>query len=598
MPAQTAARTEPPAPAVAELLQGPRRALLDQLVAGLDGNALSWLSGYLAGVASSKSAPVTAPASRSAAARLTVLYGSQTGNARRLAERLGQRAAEGGLDVRVLSTGDYPRQELAGERLLLVVISTQGDGDPPEDAQGFVEFLNGRRAPALPNLRYSVLALGDSSYPQFCATGRQLDERLAALGAQRLAERADADVEFENVAAPWIDGALQRVREIAEPAPSATVTALRPSGTGWSRERPFAAELLENQRITARDADKDVRHLEISLAGAGLSYQPGDALGVWPRNPASLVAQVLEATGLAADTVVDHGGRSLPLAGWLSDERELTRLSKPWLLEHAQRSGDADLLAAVASDAGRLLRELQPIDLLRRHRAEWTAGELVAALRPITPRLYSIASSAAVVGDEAHLSVARVSYERDGFAHLGAASAHLADAGDDDRLRVFIEPNTRFRLPQDGGRDIIMIGAGTGVAPYRGFLQQRIASGASGRNWLIFGERTARSSFLYQLEWQDAKKRGGLQRIDLAFSRDQLQKRYVQHAIADAGRDLWAWLDGGALVYVCGDATAMAPAVHAALREVAVVHGGKSGEDADGWLRDLAEQRRYLRDVY
>ncbi|MGQ0800111.1 MAG: assimilatory sulfite reductase (NADPH) flavoprotein subunit [Pseudomarimonas sp.] len=606
MPPQPAIRpTQSLDVVIPELLDGGRRQLLDQLVAGLDATALQWLSGYMAGVASGRSAPSAMPISKPAGVRLTVLYGSQTGNARRVAERIGRRASDAGLDVRVVATGDYARQELAAERLLVVVISTQGDGDPPEDSQGFVEFLGSRRAPALPALKYSVLALGDSSYPQFCVVGRKLDVRLAELGAQRFAERADADVEIDLVAAPWIDATLARVKEIAEPSPavSATVTALRPSGSGWSRERPFAAELLENQRITSRDASKDVRHLEISLAGAGLSYQPGDALGVWPRNPASLVSQVLQTTGLDGEHLVEVGGRSLPLATWLTEERELTRLSRPLLLAHAERSLDSDLQHAVQNDSVRLLREYQPIDLLRRHAANWSAQDLVAALRPIAPRLYSIASSASVVGEEAHLTLARVDYPFDGIDHIGAASSHLADSVDGDRLRVFIEPNTRFRLPTDSSRDIIMIGAGTGVAPYRGFLQERIASAASGRNWLIFGERQARSSFLYQLEWQDALKRGGLQRIDLAFSRDnsgrdQAAKRYVQHAMADAGRELWAWIDAGATVYVCGDATAMAPDVHAALIQVVATHGGKSAEDATAFVSEMTDQRRYLRDVY
>jgi len=583
-----------------ELLDSARRQLLDQLVVGLDASALQWLSGYMAGVASGRVSSVAVPISKSAGIRLTVLYGSQTGNARRVAERIGRRATDAGLNVRVVATGDYARQELAAERLLLVVISTQGDGDPPEDAQGFVEFISSRRAPALPALKYSVLALGDSSYAQFCVVGRKLDERFAELGAQRLADRAEADVEIDLIAAPWIDGALARIKEIAEPVPaiSATVTALRPAGSGWSRERPFAAELLENQRITARDASKDVRHLEISLAGAGLSYQPGDALGVWPRNPARLVSEILQITALNGEQAVEVGGRSLPLSTWLTEERELTRLSRPLLLAHAQRSTDGDLRQAIENDAARLLRDYQPIDLLRRHAAAWSALELVAALRPISPRLYSIASSPSVVGEEAHLTLARVSYDFAGFSHLGAASCHLADASEGERLRVFIEPNTRFRLPSDSSRDIIMIGAGTGVAPYRGFLQERINGGASGRNWLIFGERQARNSFLYQLEWQDALKRGGLRRIDLAFSRDQAAKRYVQHAIADAGRDLWAWIDAGATVYVCGDATEMAPAVHAALMAVLATHAGKSTEAASAHLSEMTEQRRYLRDVY
>jgi len=595
----------PPQPAIRqslypELIDGSRQQLLDQLVAGLDANALQWLSGYMAGVASGRGSAVAVPVSKPAATRLTVLFGSQTGNARRLAEQLGRRATEAGLDVRVLATGDYPRQELANERLLLAVISTQGDGDPPEDAIGFMEFLASRRAPALPQLKYSVLALGDSSYPQFCATGRALDTRLAELGAQRLADRADADLDIAKVATPWSDLAFGRIKELAETVPisSANVTALRPAVTGWSRERPFHAEVLENQRITGREAEKDVRHLEISLAGSGLAYQPGDALGVWPRNPDTLVAQVLAAAQLRGDEEVTLEGRSLPLASWLRDERELTRLGRPFLLAQAERALDPALREAIATDALSLLRDQQPIDLLRRHPASWDAEALVAALPAISPRLYSIASSPTRVGEEAHLTVARVDYARDGLRHLGAASAHLAAASEGDRLRIFIEPNARFRLPSEGSTDIIMIGAGTGVAPFRGFLQERIDSGARGRNWLIFGERQARQSFLYQLEWQDALKRGNLARIDLAFSRDGAQKRYVQHAIRDAGRDIWAWIEGGATLYVCGDAKAMAPDVQQALIEVIATHGGQSLEEARATLADLADQRRVLRDVY
>lgn len=584
-----------PAP-LPEYLDGDRLRLLDGLQKGLPGPALHWLSGYFAGLAAGRATePAAAP---KAGQRLTILYGSQTGNARRVAERLGREAVQAGLDARVLATGDYPRSELASERLLWVVISTQGEGEPPEDARSFVEFLLGRRAPRLEQLRFAVLGLGDSSYPKFCETGRQIDARLAELGATRLQPRGDADVDVEAVAEPWLQQGLTTLKSLVEPAPSATVTPLRPSATAWSRERPFAAEVLANQRLTTRAAGKDVRHVELSLAGSGLGYQPGDALGLWPRNPATLVEQVLAATGLDGDAEVASGGRRLPLATWLRDERELTRLSRPLLQAQAERSGDADLAAAFASDAAGLLRRWQPIDLLRRHPAAWTADELVAALRPLQPRLYSIASSAAEVGDEAHLAVARVAYELGGLAHVGAASAQLADAAEGDTLRVFIEPNPRFRLPADDATDIVMIGAGTGVAPYRGFLQERRARGASGRHWLLFGERALRESFLYQAEWLEARKRGELHRLDVAFSRDQAQKRYVQHLVVEQGRELWSWIDGGATLYVCGDATGMAPAVHAALVDVVVAHGGRSPEDAAVFLAELGEARRYLRDVY
>ena len=582
-------------------LPATRLSALEQLIEGLDAAALQWLSGYVAGVAAGRAAPAQPAAALTPSARLTVLFGSQTGNARRLAERIGATAEAAGLSVRVLATGDYPRRELASERLLLAVISTQGEGDPPEDAIAFMEFLASKRAPELPQLRYSVLALGDSSYPLFCATGRQLDERLAHLGAQRLGDRADADVDFEAVASDWIEqrlAAVQALANPAEPAAMAKITALRPSATAFGRDRPFAAEVLANQRITGRGADKDVRHLELSLAGSGFSYAPGDALGIWPRNAPALVDAVLLALGLEGATQVTIGDRSTSLALWLREERELTRLGRPLLEAHARLAASAELDALIASDAARLLREWQPIDLFERFPARWIAGELVATLRPIVPRLYSIASSAALVDDEVHLTVSRVDYLLEGAARSGAASQQLSDSGEGDSLRVFIEPNTRFRLPEDHSRDIIMIGAGTGIAPYRAFLQQRVADGASGRNWLVFGERQARHSFLYQLEWQEALRRGELHRLDLAFSRDQPEKRYVQHALRDAAGELWSWIEAGATLYVCGDAQSMAPDVHAALLEIIAAQGALSADEAAAYLADLGEQRRYLRDIY
>jgi len=584
-----------------------------RLLEGLDAPALWWLSGYAAALArhhgGTTPRPAASPAREAVAQeRLTIVYGSQTGNAKRLAEQLARDAEAAGLAVRLVRAGAYPQRELKAERLLVIVISTQGDGDPPDDARGLVEFLAGKRAPQLADLRYAVLALGDSSYPQFCAIGRRVDARLAELGAVRLLDTGEADVDIETVATPWLARTLELAREALKPvaARSATVTPLRTAAplapaSEWTRARPFAAALLANQRIVARDGARDVRHVELSLADSGLAYEPGDALGVWPVNPPALVAAVLEATGLDGDAPVRHDGRSLGLRDWLARERELTRLARPFVALHAARARSDDLNRLLAPDRrealATLLASRQPIDLLREYPAAWDAEEFVAALRPLAPRLYSIASSRKAVGDEAHLTVGVVDYEAFGARHVGAASQFLARADDDARVPVYVEPNERFRLPVDASRDVVMIGPGTGIAPFRGFVQERRETGAAGRNWLLFGNRHFRSEFLYQTEWQDALRDGSLHRLDLAWSRDGARS-YVQDRLREHGRELHAWLDGGAHLYVCGDATRMARDVHAALLDAFVAHGGLERERAEERLLQLAEEGRYARDVY
>jgi sulfite reductase (NADPH) flavoprotein alpha-component len=592
-----------------------RSELLLRVVEGLEPATLQWLSGFAAGVAHERAnrgavaGPAPAPTSRQESApRLTIVYGSQTGNGKRIAERLGRAAEAAGLAARVYSSASYPLKDLPKERLLVVVVSTQGDGDPPDDARGFMEFLASRRAPKLEQLSYSVLALGDSSYPKFCETGKQVDERLAALGAKRLLDRVDCDVDYDTLATPWLDRVVTTAREnLGATAPvAATVTRLRaPSKEPqYSREQPFAAEVLANQRITARDATKDVRHVELALEGSGLTYAPGDALGVWHENPAPVVDEVLAALRLDGAQDIELDGQARSLRDWLTGHREITRLTRPFLVQQAERSKDETLAAVLQAGNEQALRgtlkDLQVVDVLQRHRGDWDAKSFVQALRPLAPRLYSIASSPDVVGEEVHVTVAVVEYDHAGQRRLGAASSYLAGlTGENARARVFIEHNERFRLPNDTSRDVIMIGPGTGVAPFRGFLQHREAQGAAGRNWLFFGARHFRSEFLYQVEWQEAVRKGVLTRLDAAFSRDRSTPRtYVQDRLRAAGRDVYDWLERGAYLYVCGDAEQMAPDVQAALVDVVAEHGGRSREDAESYVRALADERRYLRDVY
>lgn len=588
-------------------IAGEKGILLARLIDGLDPQALWWLSGYSAGLASTLQPPMLAPAAAPAPAiaPATVLYASQTGNARRVAERLAADIESTGSAVRLLRADAYVRRELKDERLLYIVISTQGDGEPPDDARSLVEYLAGKRALPLPGVRFAVLGLGDSSYPQFNAVARKLDTRLAELGAERLFALGEADLDIESIADPWRRQALDRAIESTPAAtPRASVVPLRAVATTprHDRDAPFAAELLANQRISARDSEKDVRHLELSLQGSGLEYEPGDALGVCPRNATTLVDSVLDLLALDGDASISHGGETHPLRHWLQVRRELTRVGRSFLARHAALAGNAGLNRLFAAEQAAALATLlgshQLPDMLRAWPADWAAEELVDALRPLAPRLYSIACSRKLVGEEAHLTVAHVDYQAFGHRHQGVASGYLADAGEETRIAVFIKRNERFRLPADDSRDIIMIGAGTGIAPYRAFVQERTARAASGRNWLLFGNPHFHSDFLYQVEWQEALREGRLDRLDLAFSRDQASKLYVQQRLRENSRQLLDWLGNGAHLYVCGDATRMARDVEAALLEVLAGHANGNLEQAAEKLEVLRQEGRYARDVY
>ncbi len=595
-----------PSPAPAPLAAD-RLARLLAVVGDLDPAALNWASGYLAALAVDRSRGAGATGTTSAAARATVLYASQTGNGRRVAEKLGRSLAAAGLSATVVSASDYPTRLLAQERLLYLVASTHGDGDPPDDARALIDFLNSRRAPKLESLAFSVLALGDSSYPQFCATGRAFDERLEALGARRLGGRVDCDVDYEAHAATWIDGAVELARqELGSDATTSSNVFVLPSAAPVaelaSRDAPLEVELATNQRITARGADRDVRHIELVLPARRFEYEPGDAIGLVLPNPSGLVDEILSHTRLDASTTVTIGGTTATLGQWLRDRREIARIGRPLLERLAERCASNELAAVLRPENSAalrpLLKELQVADLLARHPAEWDAEGLVRALNPLASRLYSVASSRASVGDEAHLTVAVVEYQHARRRRVGPASWQLATSSPGLRLAAFVEPNPRFRVPADGSRDIVMIGPGTGVAPFRGFIQQRAAAGATGRSWLVYGGRRRERDFLYQTEWQAALKRGELSRLDVAFSRDSPSKVYVQDRLREHGRELFRWLESGAHVYVCGDAERMAPDVHAALVEIVATHGGRSPEDATEYVSELARIKRYARDVY
>jgi len=589
-------RIEPP-------LTDERRERLQAAVADLSEAQLTWASGYLAGLAAATGAanPAAAPspgAGEDARERLTILYGSQTGNGRRVAEAMQAEATGRGLAARVVSMADYRPAELRRETLLAVVVSTHGEGDPPDDAEMLHEYLFGPKAPKLGSLHYSVLALGDSSYAEFCRTGRDFDERLAALGASRYGERVDCDVDYEDPAARWSEAVLDAARErLGEAAPAPRLHAVPSEPPARVAPGPVRAEVVTNQRITGRDSGKRVHHVEFAVEG--LAYEPGDSVALVTRNPPAVVEAVLEVAGL-------DGGSSLAdgraLGDALAADFEITKASAGFLERYAAASGAGALAELLAhgrrQELAAYLADRQVIDVLHEHPAELTADGFVACLRGFKPRLYSIASSPLANPDEVHLTVAAVEYDAWGRRHYGSASTALAALAIGATLEARIEPNPRFRLPADASAPTIMIGPGTGVAPFRAFLEHREALGAEGRNWLFFGDRHFASDFLYQIEWARFRKRGVLDRMDVAFSRDQAEKVYVQDRLRERARELYAWLEEGAYVYVCGDAARMAPDVHDALIGVIAEAGGRTPEQAGEYLKELRRAGRYQRDVY
>ena len=534
-----------------------------------------------------------------------MISASQTGNARKVAAELQQRLAAAGVNAVHAAAADYKPKNIAGEQLVLLVTSTQGEGEPPEEALSLYKLLSGKKAPKLSGLKFAVLGLGDSSYPMFCGAGKSFDELLAKLGGERLLERQDCDLEYQAEAAAWLDKIVPLVGSLAA-APAATTGTGNASGSpapaapasAYNKANPFPATLLARQKITGRDSEKDVRHIEIDLSGSGLQYRAGDALGVWFENDPAVVDEILAAVSLKGDEPVNVGGQGKTVREALLHDWEIGLNTPQFVQGYAEISGNPELKQA-AADASAYAAANPIAGIVSQYPAALTAEQLAGLLRPLAPRLYSISSAPEEVGEEVHLTVGVLRYEHNGIPRTGAASGFLGGRLEEEGIvRVFVEENPRFRLPENPDTPVIMIGAGTGVAPFRAFMQQRAVNGDSGKNWLIFGNQHFTQDFLYQTEWQGWAKDGLLNKYDFAWSRDQEEKIYVQHKIREEAAELWQWLQQGARIYVCGDASRMAKDVEQALLDTIAEQGGLSADDADEYLDNLRQEGRYQRDVY
>ncbi|MDM5309309.1 assimilatory sulfite reductase (NADPH) flavoprotein subunit [Peribacillus frigoritolerans] len=588
--------------------------LLNSLLPSLTETQKIWLSGYLTASmsvsnTSSADAPVLEAQSggKTISKEVTILYGSQTGNAQGLAENAASKLEGNGFQVTISSMNDFKVNNLKKIENLLIAVSTHGEGDPPDNTLSFHEYLHGRRAPSLEGLRYSVLALGDSSYEFFCETGKQFDKRLEELGGTRLFPRMDCDLDYDEPASEWLEGVISSLSEgqvssaVAVPEAKASV-----GEQTYSRTNPFKAEVLENINLNGRGSNKETHHLELSLEGSGLTFEPGDSLGIYPKNDSDLVDMLLmELDWGPEETVkVNKQGELRQLRESLISDFEITVLTKSLIEQAAQLSGNEDLKELLKPGNEERLKEYREgrdlLDFVRDF-GSWgeSAQEFVSILRKMPARLYSIASSLSAYPDEVHLTIGAVRYESHGRERKGVCSILCADRlQPGDVLPIYIQHNQNFKQPKNPDTPIIMVGPGTGIAPFRSFIQDREESEAKGKTWLFFGDQHFVTDFLYQTEWQKWLKTGVLTKMDVAFSRDTDEKVYVQDRMREQSGELYEWLQEGAALYICGDEKNMAHDVHNTLIEIIEKEGNMSHADAQAYLEDMQQNKRYQRDVY
>lgn len=581
---------------------------LNTLLQELTPQQQAWLAGYLWNRSSINTnienidLPVVTENNHSEA--ITILSASQTGNARRVAEQLFMDMERMGFNVTLSQAGEYKWKQISQEKYLFIITSTQGEGEPPEEALSLYKFLFSKKAPQLDELKYCVLALGDSSYEFFCKAGKDFDTQLANLGGKRLMKLLECDVDYQASADQWRQKVIDLLNKNL--TSSSTISKNTEShqdilveSSIYTKEKPYHALISVNQKITARQAEKDIRHIEIDLGDSQLKYQPGDALGIWFKNRPELINEILSALHLAQDSPVEYHGKTITLFDALTDHYELTQNTPVVVSKYGEFVHDSQL-KQIISDTTQLKeysKNTSLLDMILEYPATMKAEDFLSCLRPLTPRLYSIASSQEEAGNEVHITVGIVEYLKKGKKRFGGSSGYLASLKEDDEVKIFIEPNDRFRLP-DPSKPIIMIGCGTGIAPFRAFMQQREADSATGKNWLFFGNQHFISDFLYQTEWQHYVKSGLLTKIDLAWSRDQAQKIYVQDKIIENAAEIWKWIKEGAYIYICGDALKMGKDVEKALVHIIGKEGKMNEEEANDFINILRAEQRYLKDIY
>ena len=571
---------------------------LESTLSQLESSELSWLTAYLQNSHSSSSKSAT---------ELLILYGTESGNAENLAQETQNKANQLGIRSKISNMADISVDALSQTENLVVIVSTWGEGDPPETATTFYDAFMSDSAPSLKKTRFSVLALGDTSYEHFCKIGKDFDTRLESLGANRLYERKDCDVDFDDDFAEWSDGALNAFAKIFQETETLTATAPQAKAVEsiqYNRKNPYPSKLSERINLNGTGSSKQTMHLEFDLTDSGLHYEAGDSLAVQPKNSDALVESLLQAGSFKADSEVSIKGETASLGDAFKNILDITTLSIPFLNRYNELAQDARLQTLLDQEDKKEIQNYisgrDLIDLLSDFPLkEKDPQALVSLLRKLPPRLYSIASSQKADPNSVHLTVATVRYHAHKRDREGVCSTYLADRLTmDSTADVFVTANKNFKLPKDNSTPIIMVGPGTGIAPFRAFMQERKATGAKGKNWLFFGDQHFLTDFLYQTEWQNYQKEGLLNKIDLAFSRDQAEKVYVQHKMQQNAKELYEWIDSGAYFYVCGDASRMAHDVDEALHSIIEEQAGISKDASAEYVQQMKSDKRYLRDVY
>lgn len=579
--------------------------VLNKLLPNLTKEQILWLSGYLEGRLAggdeeASISPVGTGVQQSSGKQtLTILYGTETGHSQLLAEKLKEKALGQNIDAQVYSLYDFNYKKINKENNVAVIVSTHGEGEPPDMAEDFYNYVTGSRAPKLPDLSYAVLALGDKSYKHFCKTGEDIYRALKDLGAFPVTSLVMCDVDYEYDAEVWMNNLLLNLASVEQKDSGENALTLT-SPAEFSKSNPYLATVLEKAKITGRDSDKEVYHVELSIEGSGLEYEPGDSLGVFAKNPEQLVNQILEKTGFDSEQKIDVGDEEVVLGNALLNRLEITTITFDVLRNYQKIVQNKNLESIINDDmlVDEYLYGHDVLDLLEEFPFAWNAQKFVDVLRVLPPRLYSISSSMENVGEEVHLTVSVVRYTNKDRLRNGAASTCLADGIEiDEQIPVYIEKNPFFKLPANGS-PLIMVGAGTGIAPYRAFMQHRESLGIKSNAWLFFGDRRFNADFLYQTEWQSFLKSEHLSKMDVAFSRDQEEKIYVQHRLKESQKEVFQWIENGAHFYLCGDMKHMARDVNSALLEIIQEQGGVSEEQAKKYLKKMKGEKRFQTDVY
>ncbi len=600
---------------ISDALDAAQHDLFSKLLTSLSHEQKIWLGGYLSGLNQStgqllkildhQNLSPTSSNRLSQVPALKILYGTRSGNAQKVAQKAQKKAEAIGIPVELVNLNEYNPKQIKQEKNLLIVVSTDGEGSPPLSAEEFYQFLHSKKAPELRSLKYSVLALGDSSYTHFCKTGRDIDSRLEQLGGIRYFDRIDCDLDFEAASQQWIEASIQKFAAEHATAEAEGIYGSQAqeviSEPTYSKEKPFQAPVLTKQQITGRGSGKEVFHYEISLENSRLHYTPGDSLGVFSINNAELVNQVLAHSKLNESEKIVVGNSEKTVKEALTHHYEITRLTPP-LLKAWAALAESTQLNKIVTDP-KMLEEFlwgrDVLDLFELFPVQFDTKTLFSTLRKLQPRLYSIASSQQANPDEVHITVSAVKYQFNQRKRLGVCSTYLSDQLQEDSiLPVYIDENISFRLPKDPSVPIVMIGAGTGVAPFRAFMQERALNASGGKNWLFYGDRNFATDFLYQTEWQKWYQQKLLNRIDLAFSRDQTEKVYVQHQILKQSGEFYKWIQEGAHIYICGDKNSMARDVKQAILQVIESEGGLKTEKAEVLFNQLRKENRLQEDVY